>query len=154
MFKRSIVQPDTAPLTVHRNLWSYMEGDDKSKYCTIGNFCSLNFTGTEWGWRHNYVWLISYYIYSWITYIFGLQVAVNVCREVSGDGRIWFFPVILSLTEDVQRKGICFETTYHVSSMQSDKIHTIWSSQMGLKCLLTVALQLCVSCRDSCRMIR
>ena len=32
--------PNTAPMSVHCNLWMYIEGASKPKYCVIVNFCS------------------------------------------------------------------------------------------------------------------
>jgi len=34
------LNPDTAPLIVHRSLRRHGEDIDKSKYCMTGNFCS------------------------------------------------------------------------------------------------------------------
>jgi hypothetical protein len=44
--------PDITPPFVHRNLWRYIEGGGKSKYCTRENFSYQIFHG-----RSTVIWM-------------------------------------------------------------------------------------------------
>ena len=49
--------PDRALLCFRRCLWPYIESGDKSKCCTLGNFCAQSFLGAMWRRRYIAIWL-------------------------------------------------------------------------------------------------